>query len=410
MRRINGVYDSVFNGCSKLMVILTSFKLKPNTIRQILLSHAERLKFYFGCFSVMLLLGGLDVHAQKKESAVMNYLNRFKDKETFLESKTGTSDVEILLLGTFHFRNNKLKVPTVEQQVIDFNPQSIFVEEVPPEFKEVYYNMLYTSPRRGSKFYSRMIDSLSLLTGIKREEAEEIARMNTRLLEKDSQNIHFRIELINALYVSMDEPNGHLQLRYLKNMVGDSFDTLNSKIPSIGLKYRFSSGETKYLSVPIATRLNLDSIESMDYQEERKKNDSLLSIANKKMIPGLMLKLWKLPYLIKMMNLSRNIPENTKEAIKQFDILNRWKTIKNMAKVHEIYLNKPRVEASQIWLKAYRKRNREMVKMIVQTLKQKGDKRAVVIVGASHVPYFLYEFDQQYPKAQIRFLDNAALY
>ncbi len=359
-------------------------------------------------YGMALLLGNMSANAQQKESAVMQYLSQFDSKEAVM-SRNGASEVEIMLIGTFHFRNKKLSVPAVEQQLVDFNPQSIYVEEVPPHLKEDHYNVLYSNAVRGDRFYSRMTDSVSSLTSIPKEKSHEIVQANRKLLLSNPADVDLRIGLINALFVSMDEPNGHLQISYLAELLGDSFESAKKRISPINFRYRFCQGETKYLTVPVAARLGLNRIEAMDYQVGRARNDSLLSIASKKMIPGLMLKLWKLPYMIKMMKLDKNTPESTSEAVRHFDILNRWKTIKNMAKIHEIHLNKPRVEASRLWIESYRKRNREMVKLIVQKMEQKEDKRAVVIVGASHVPYFLFEFNRQYPTARIKFLDNRSL-
>jgi len=142
----------------------------------------------------------------------------------------------------------------------------------------------------------------------------------------------------------------------------------------------------------------------MDYQSDRILNDYLLEITTRKLIPRQLWKLWKWPYMLKMLKLDKG-PKDDVDAVRHFEVLNRWRTIKNLVKVNERYMNKSSVPASIEWNALYRKRNHEMVRLIVDKIHQTDAKRSVVIVGASHVPYFVYELHQQAPNTKIRFLD-----
>jgi hypothetical protein len=341
-----------------------------------------------------------------QEPIIYDYLRTFKDKEA-IEKINKDSDKQILIVGTFHFGNKDFKVEPIRDEILKFEPEMIFLEEVPPgQDKEKYKDELYANPKRGDRFYSQFLDSASAFSDISKNEALTIIRDLTS--NAGSFDINERIKLINALFIHSDDPNALLQLGYLKQAViaQELPDSLKSLISPYHQKYRFSMGETRHLAIPIALELGLSRIESMDYQLNRTENDSLLSITTNKIVPRLALKVWKLPYMIKMMNLDKNGPENEKEAIRHFKILNSWKTMLNMAKVHEKYFNNDKVPESVIWNQSYRTRNEEMVKLIEEKATPSNAKRIVIIVGASHVPYFIYEIQKQMPAYRITFLNS----
>jgi len=346
--------------------------------------------------------------SQKRVSAIYQHTCDFLD--AYPSSANSTSEIEIQLIGTFHFKSKKWTVAPIEQEILDFQPSHLFVEEVPPQgaegyTKEAYKNELYTSSKRGKEFYSNGIDSAVAFTGISRAQAPMVIAKSKELLKNDPNDLNARIALINALYINADDSNALLQLVYLRKFADESkgavYDSLLHQISPIHRKYRFAAGETKYLSVPVAASLHHNEIIPMDYQVGRTVNDSLLSIASRGMMPKLLGRFWQLPYFIKMMKMDKNDPKNDQEAVKYYRTLNEFKAIKNVAKLHEIYLYNPKIEASQIWIESYRKRNREMVASIRKKIVDGNIKKATIIVGAGHVPYFLYELNQQLPKARI---------
>lgn len=345
----------------------------------------------------------------RKSPVFIHTIDYFKSQKSGVHSST--SELEILLVGTFHFRSKSFKIPSLEKQIEDFAPEAIFVEEVPPSniesYKESYRNSLYENPRRGARFYSDAIDSAVSFTGINREEARIIIEKNDGSIT-DLKDLNEKIKLINALFINADDPNAQLQIALLKKHCKKehiAFDSIKKKLSPLHMKYRFAMGETKHLSVPLAVRLKHRELYSMDYQKGRMENDSLLEIASKKMVSKHLWKIWKLPYFLKMMNLDRKGPENDEDALRHIKILNQPKTMVNMAKVHEVYLYSDKLEASKIWLKSYQTRNREMMAIIRENTVAQGFNKIVVIVGASHVPYFMYEISEQLPQARIKLLE-----
>ncbi len=336
----------------------------------------------------------------------INFLNNY--------SENGPSaDPEILLVGTFHFRRKKFDVISVQKQILDFSPEAVFVEEVPPSdksgYKETYKNKLYASERYGNSLYSETIDSCVSFSNVSRLKAPGIINKNYRSLAENPQNMRIRVELINALFINGDDHNAWLQMNYLKKIANSDpdvqFDSLTSSISPLHLKYRFYMGETRYLSVPIATELGISKLYGMDYQIGRKRADSLLSISSQKMVPQLLWKLWKLPYMIKMMKMDKKSPKDEQDAVTYFKILNSRQTQKRMMKLHEVHLYNEKNAASKEWIDLYRKRNSEMVKTITKEIENNAIRKAVVVVGASHVPYFIYELHKQLPGSTIKLLD-----
>ncbi len=365
------------------------------------------------CIVLSIFIGVNQSFSQKWKSEVYEYTKEFLNSYDPHKS----CEREIMLVGTFHYRSKELSADAVKDQIIDFGPAVIFVEEVPPSdesgYKEAYKNELYENPKRGARFYSIAVDSMVSYTGISREESEQVIKTNYALLTENPENVDARVELINALFINGDDHNAVLQMEYLKqvleNIPDKSFDSVKSGISPTSFNYRFSMGETRCLSVPIAVQMGHTELYGMDYQKDRVETDSILSIVSKKMIAKLIWKVWKIPYMMKMMGLNNRLPKDDTDADRFHKILNKPKTIKNMAKVQEVYLYSKKSEASKIWIDLYRKRNREMISMVKKAVEEQNFNSVAIVVGAGHVPHFLYEIDKQIPGFCVYLLDTNRL-
>lgn len=318
---------------------------------------------------------------------------------------TLTSDfaIEILLVGTFHFKK-KFLVPDVARQIINFNPEMLFIEEVPPSEHEQYLKDIYR--KRSINPYKKAIDSAVSFTGISKAEADEII---TQLKGKRNLSLEEQATVTNALIIKNDESNAFLYYyRAQQEMSSDDFQRFRSMVTPMHLKRTYCLGETQFLAIPIALDLRIGSISQMDYQVDRVVNDSLLEIAQRKLLPRQLWKLWKLPYFLKMMKLNKG-PKDNDEANRHFRILNKWGTIVNMARMNEKYLNKPSVPASIQWNEVYRKRNTIMINRVKEQSGQTGARKIAIVVGAGHLPYFIYEIKKQFNNASIRFLEVSNL-
>jgi hypothetical protein len=164
-------------------------------------------------------------------------------------------------------------------------------------------------------------------------------------------------------------------------------------------------GETKHFSIPASAALKVNEIQYMDYQKDREAIDSLLGITTKKLLPRLAIKVWLLPRMIKMMRMENHVPENERQALKQIKELNKRKTILQMAKLNEVWFKSEKVPASMQYLSLYRKRNKIMIEQILKVMNDHNANKVFVMVGAGHVPYFLWEMHLQSPQTKITLLN-----
>lgn len=351
---------------------------------------------------IIILSNFSTIKAQKADRSVYDYIRFYKKQKDSISYKN-----EILLVGTFHFRK-EFTVSNVKEQIMNFNPNMIFIEEVPFDAADKVKYMDYLYLWYGDNIYSSAMDSAINFTGFSFKKAVSNTSDPEAYLSIYPNNIQLHLNLINSLFIIHDEPNAFLRL-YQMEKTNAEYDSLVQYVSPMHLKYKFCSKETRFLSIPIAFQLGLQSIESMDYHYNRKQNDSLLSIASRKLVPRVLLRPWKIPYMIKMMSIDKKGPKNEKDAIKHFKVLNKWKSFKNMARLHDKYLNNSKVEASLEWNKNFKTRNRKMTERIVSRMHETQSNKAAIIVGASHVPYILYELHKQSPETKVTFLDISTL-
>jgi hypothetical protein len=180
---------------------------------------------------------------------------------------------------------------------------------------------------------------------------------------------------------------------------------IEEKITPFHRRFKFSLRETQYLSIPLAEKLRLQKIHYMDDQLMRVESDSLLNVTVRKVMPKLMLRFWKIPYMLKMAKLDQKGPQTNEEALAHFTILNKRKTILNMAKLHDQYFNNKKIPESKKWNEYFRERNQQMVDQVMKGIADVQAKKVLVVVGGSHVPYFIWFIKTQYPQAKLRFLE-----
>jgi len=157
--------------------------------------------------------------SQKRKSEVVEHTKHFL--KTYDQQESGQK--EILLIGAFHFRNRLYDLNAIENQIIEFNPDALFVEEVPAQsesgYKERYKNELYANAKRGNSFYSDAIDSAVQFTDISRAQAPDLIKEHYEILRKKPKNMDVRVKLINALFINGDDQNAILQIEYLKKIL-----------------------------------------------------------------------------------------------------------------------------------------------------------------------------------------------
>lgn len=352
------------------------------------------------------VLGGMFLLLSCKSSGeVYEYIKDFENREE-IEHLVSNPTKELLLIGSFHFKRY-FDVQPVIDQIVDFEADQLFGEVVPPgDYVESYRNFLYASSRRGNSYYTQMIDSTIRFTGIDKLKASGLVRANDDVVITDSGNSAEMVELANAFFVRNDESNGYLQMGYLRaHLDSAGYTNLSNQISPVHLQRTFILREVLHVLRPAAIELGIKRIDQMDYQRDRAVNDSLLNIISAKLIPRQFWRVWKIPYMIRMMNMDKNGPKDDEDAIRHFEILNRFDTYLNMAEVHEKYLYNPKMTPSMEWNRIYRKRNQKMVELIASSMTENGSNKAAVLVGASHIPYFIFEISKQMPDTKITLLD-----
>ena len=103
--------------------------------------------------------------------------------------------------------------------------------------------------------------------------------------------------------------------------------------------------------------------------------------------------------------MENHVAKNERQAIKQIRELNKKKTIRQIAKLNEVWLQSKKVPASVQYLSLYRKRNKIMVEQILKGMNDHNVNKGFVVVGAGHVSYFLWEFHLQSPDTKISMLN-----
>lgn len=374
------------------------------------MSKTKRMKFKKRYFLVVLLLlmgilGILDII--KPKGPVYDFILGF-DSRAEIEQIAPYAEREILLIGSFHF-NKSFDVQPVIDQIIDFEPQELFAETVPPnDYVESYRN--HINRRRGNNYYTQVIDSSIEFTGIDKESAANIILQNDNKVISEPGDTKSQIDLANAFFVSNDEANGYLQLAYIRSQVDSAdYQLLRKQISPIHLRRSFILREILNVLRPAAVDLGLERIEPMDYQRDRVANDSLLNIASSKLMWRQFWKVWKLPRMIKLMKMDNEGPKDDEEAVEHFRILNELRFYQDAIKLHQSFLYNSKVPASIEWNEINANRNQQMVKLISESMNEKGSNKAVVLVGASHIPYFIYEISRQMPSTKIKFLDLESL-
>ena len=308
----------------------------------------------------------------------------------------------------FHFKKF-FDVQPVIDQIVDFGPQELFAEVVPPtDYLETYRNHLYR--RKGENYYTQMIDSSIAFTGMDKESALKFIQQNNNKVIKEPGDTNSQIQLANAFFISNHEPNGYLQLAYIRNQVDSTeYQLLRKEISPIHRERTFILPEISHVLRPAAVELGLERIEPMDYQRDRILNDSLLNIASSKLMWRQFWKVWKLPRMIKLMKMDNEGPKNDTEAITHFKVLNELRFYKDAIALHQSFLYNKGLPASIEWNEINSHRNQQMVKLISEAMKKNGSSKAAVLVGASHVPYFIYEISKQMPTTKIKLLDIESL-
>lgn len=364
----------------------------------------RKLKKRYFLFALLFLIGVLSfLDFIKPKGQAYDFMDRFTSRDE-IERLAPNAKKEIFLIGSFHFKRY-FDVQPVIDQIVDFGPQELFAEAVPPnDYLEAYRNYLYNI--KGKDYYTQMIDSTINFTGIGKELALKILEQNNNKVITESGDIKSQIDLANAFFISNDESNGYLQLGYIRKQVDSSdYQLLSNEISPIHLRRFFILREILDVLRPAAVELGLERIEPMDYQRDRVANDSLLNISTSKLIWRQFWKVWKLPRIIKLMKMDNEGPANDKEALEHFKILNELRFYKDAIDLQQSMLYNSNVPASIEWNEINSYRNQQMVKRISETMNKNGSDKAVVLVGASHVPHFIYEISRQMPSTKIKFLD-----
>lgn len=341
---------------------------------------------------------GIAFISYSQNTEVFDYVRNTSKEEL---RSSDLPEIEILLVGTFHFKT-KLSVPDVESQIKNFNPDMLFVEEVPADEHQRFRSDLAKQRKSARNLYDEAIDSAIRFTGLSREEA---FRTIEQLTLRKKLTYQERASLVNSLIITNNETNAFLHFYSAQKSMNEvEFQKFRSLLTPMHLNRTYCSGETKFLTIPIAISLHLKHISLMDFQKDRILNDSLLAITQKKLIPRQIWKIWQLPYFLKMMKLNKG-PKDDSDAIRHFRILNKWKTIINMARLNEKLMNKRSVPESIHWNAIYRKRNEMMIKRVHDQSLRAHAKKIAIVVGASHVPYHIYEIKKQFKNASIELLN-----
>ena len=212
-----------------------------------------KLKKRYFLIALLLLMGILSfLDFIKPKGPVHDFIHRF-DSRNEIEQLVPNAKKEILLIGTFHFKDI-FDVQPVINQIVDFEPDELFAETLPPnDYIEAYRNYVYR--KRGSDYYTQMIDSSISFTGINKELAAKIIQQNNKKVIIEPGDIKDQIELANAFFISNDESNGYLQLGYIRDQVDSTeYQLLKKEISPIHLQRSFIGLKSR-LKPPTSSRV-----------------------------------------------------------------------------------------------------------------------------------------------------------
>ena len=141
----------------------------------------RKLKKRYFLIAFLFLIGLLSLlDFIKPKGPVYDFMHRFTSRDQ-IEQLAPNANKEILLIGSFHFKKY-FDVQPVIDQIVNFEPQELFAEALPPnDYVEAYRN--YLNRRRGENYYTQMIDSSINFTGIDKEMARK-NRKSAKDLEK----------------------------------------------------------------------------------------------------------------------------------------------------------------------------------------------------------------------------------
>ena len=194
------------------------------------MTKANRIRFkkryfLFALLFLMGILGVLDII--KPKGPMYGFIHDLNSREDIAQL-TPNAEKEILLIGSFHFKRF-FDVQPIINQIVDFGPQKLFAEVVPPnDYTETYRN--YLNRRKGDHYYTQMIDSSIRFTGMDKKLAKKIIQENNNKVITEPGNIKNQIALANAFFISNNESNGYLQLAYIRKQVDSTEYQLLKKL------------------------------------------------------------------------------------------------------------------------------------------------------------------------------------
>lgn len=313
-------------------------------------------------------------------------------KENFSVTSSRNEGPDIVIVGVPHLSRPLQGIEKVCEVLIGFAPDLILVENIPATTldKEAHYNRLFSQTSNSPSRYTDLIEEMIHDSGITREQASQFIST----LQPDDKQA--RLRLARAHFINRDELNASYQWYMLaqENIEND----LTKDQPK--LCRDIWNTEVGQIAFPVAGNMSHDRLFGMDCQPNYEENLALLKegmgLFYRQPIQALRC------YLLLILVAVRLIPAWIRKRL-IFE-MNTRRSILKLAKA-----NKSIYSSSDIlgeWHRGYLDRNQCMVEHIVQSIHANDAKRTFVLVGASHVGYFLCLLREQLPTANLLILDD----
>ncbi len=309
---------------------------------------------------------------------------------TLMAGDRAERKANILLLGTFHFKDHDFRkypqdLDPIITKVVKFKPGTICVEWLPSSEKNDFYNDGYT----------KNIAEFSQLTGIAPGEAKKITEQLRRKINNQPDNLALRANLANALFISRDYLNACYQWYLIDAELQTQTPAVQEKVKEIlpeKLKDYTSKmrGEIKEIAFPLARRTGLEELCAIDYRGD----DTAKGEANGRFVERYKAKNGSDPFQPKVAPVFAKMngwleEDKANGTSTYYDKLNsdafRDIVIRLDEDLYSSYSSDPDFKT---WFELeVVKRNRCIFDNIVEVVEQNAGRKTLVLIGASHKVY-----------------------
>jgi len=324
--------------------------------------------------------------------------------EQNLSIESSFSTTKLLILGTFHFLQHDFKkypqnFESLKERLLEYRPEVICVEWLPPSEKNDIYNREYTN-----------IINL-VVRKVAPSKKQDLANIEELLkkIQPGPDNLLLQARIVYHLYITRDYVNAWYYKYLLDSFTGeltlDIQNQIKDILPASIMKHlnKFNGHEIEKLLFPIAKQLGVKRLCPIDYIGDVKAQNEYYKKFSEKLVEK-----QKYNPLTEMADkIQKPIDDWFTEDKKNgtslcFEKINSGDFIR---KVHNIHMN---AYFSFFYDKNFQllyelnieRRNWKIYNLILEAIKANIGKKTLVLIGLSHKP-FLERYFKDFNKVEL---------